>query len=186
MRILYVVLFLGTTGLLGCSSGNVVYVGNNQRIRVDAQMAVLDGFQKSGALLGTLYSKQYFSTYIRPGAHHFTAMFNYDGDLKGNGIPTGPINLEPGKTYYFQVMQKPATIFQDITIVQHDEFKSLQAYKSSQPEPINSEPEMSLVYFYYQLPNSVNEANAKEAQKMKDLQKELGCTDKQMQNGTCQ
>lgn len=81
-------------------------------------------------------------------------MFNYLGKYRGNGIST-VVNLDAGKTYYFQVIQNPASQIQDIVLKQHSEFNSIADYKSAQPQPALKK-DKALVYFYYQRPMLVN------------------------------
>ncbi|MHB8425347.1 MAG: hypothetical protein ACYDB9_09380, partial [Gammaproteobacteria bacterium] len=79
-----------------------------------------------------------------PGSHDFTGMFNYSGTYRGNGITT-TVNLEPGKTYYFQVIQKPAYMIQNIVIKQTTQ--AADKFNALPPKP-----GMVLVYFFYTLP----------------------------------
>jgi hypothetical protein len=152
MKTVTSILMLLTVCIVGCSSDQVI-LGNYGYIRPDAQIIVLNG-DDNGKPLGVLYSGQYFWTYMSPGPYQLTGMFNYAGKYKGNGIST-VVNLEAGKTYYFQVIQKPAHHTQDIVIKQHSDFKTMSAYKSSQPQPA-SKADVAIVYFYYEIPRMVN------------------------------
>jgi len=80
-----------------------------------------------------------------PDPYQLTGMFNYASKYRGNGIST-VVNLEAGKTYYFRVLQKPASQILDIVIAQRNDFKTMSAYKSSQPQP-DSKTDVALVYF---------------------------------------
>jgi hypothetical protein len=151
MKTAAVIMSLLTACVVGCASDNV-YIGHNEFIRPNTPIAVLEGGQ-NGVPLGTLNSGEYFWINLYPGIHQFTGMFSYAGDYRGNGISTQPFQLEPGKTYYFQVIQKPAHAIQDIEILERDDFSDMSSYKSPQSQPVQKS-NMALAYFFYKIPDS--------------------------------
>ena len=136
---LFIVLFL-----VGCTTPDEVRTSHGY-IRTASQIVVLSGDQH-GSRICSLYNGRYCWAYLYPGSHDFTGMFNYSGTYRGNGITT-TVNLEPGKTYYFQVIQKPAYMIQNIVIKQTT--KAANKFNALPPKP-----GMALVYFFYTLPIS--------------------------------
>jgi hypothetical protein len=178
-----IIIFMLLAGILGCSSDNVK-IADGQYLRPYIPIAILQGGQ-DGVPLVDLRNGEYHWTYLTPGIYQFTGMFDYSGDYRGNGIPSRPIQMKAGETYYFQVTQQPARAIQDITIMQRADFSDMAAYTSTQGQPPKNS-QMSLVYFYYRLPYSFSPQNPADTNTANSLQKKLGCSDQEMRDGTCQ
>ena len=176
-------LFVIVAGMLGCSSDNVK-VADGQYLRPYIPIAVLQGGQ-DGVPLFDLHNGEYYWTYLTPGIYQFTGMFDYSGGYRGNGIPSRPMQMQAGQTYYFQVTQRPARAIQDITIMQRADFSNMAAYTSTQGQPPKNN-QMSLVYFFYKLPYSFGPQKPGGTKAANNLQKQLGCSDQEMRDGTCQ
>ncbi len=170
------------TGIIGCSSDNVL-VANGEYLRPYIPLAILQGGQ-DGVPIADLHNGEYYWTFLTPGIYQFTGMFDYSGSYRGNGIPSRPMGLKAGETYYFQVTQRPARAIQDITIMQQPAFSDMASYQSSQGQPPKNS-QMSLVYFYYKLSYSFP-PKAANPSATESLQKKLNCTDQEMRTGTCQ
>lgn len=170
---------------VGCSSVTTIAIDHHGVIRGPEQSIVIHEGGQVGPPLGSIKANQYMHLYIAPGSHEFTGMFD---DGHGNGIITYA-SLQAGKTYYFQIVQLPALAIQDILIKprQASEARTeMAAFTNVTPGQVLANPDQALVYFYYALTKEEQAALKAQQANSRKLAKELGCSETEMREGTCQ